>query len=187
MVSPLENSLNFLDDLGFFDVILPFLLVFTIVFAVLEKTKILGTDEDSKHPKRNLNAILAFSIALFVVITKQVVTTIRESLPQVALALVIIISLLLLVGSFFKTGEFDYFSSSKAWRGFFALVLVVAVLLIFLGAVETKEGDSFLRVAWEYLTDNIGTGAGAISTVLIVGLLVAGIIFVVRQPGKGDK
>src|SRR3990167_10128684 len=93
-----------LQDLGFYDFILPFLLVFTIVFAVLEKTKILGVDEDSKTPKRNLNAIVAFSIALFVVITKQIVVTLRSSLPQIALVLIVIISLLLLVGSFFTTG-----------------------------------------------------------------------------------
>ena len=35
--------LSFLERFGFYDIVLPFLLVFTIVFAVLEKTKILGT------------------------------------------------------------------------------------------------------------------------------------------------
>jgi len=34
-----------LQDIGVVDVILPFILIFTIVFAVLEKTKILGEDE----------------------------------------------------------------------------------------------------------------------------------------------
>lgn len=187
MASPLENSLIFLEDLGFFDVILPFLLVFTIVFAVLEKTKILGVDEDSKTPKRNLNAIVAFSIALFVVITKQIVVTLRSSLPQVALVLIIIVSLLLLVGSFFTTKEFDYFMTSKAWKGFLTILLLVGVLLIFLGAVETEGGDSFLRITWDWIRDNVGTGAGAISTIIIVGLLVAAIIFVVRKPGGESK
>lgn len=185
MASPLENSLIFLDNLGFFDVILPFLLVFTIVFAVLEKSKILGISDDaSKKPKSNLNAIVAFSIALFVVITKQIVVTLRASLPQVALVLVVIVSLLLLVGSFFTTKEFDYFANSKAWKGILSGVILVIVLTIFLGAVETEGGDSFLRVIWDWLTDNVGTGAGAVSTVIVIGVLVAAIIFIVREPKK---
>ncbi len=183
MASPLENSLNFLDELGFFDVVLPFLLVFTIVFAVLEKTKILGVDDDKKT-KKNLNAIVAFSIALFVVITKQVVVTLRSSLPQIALVLIVIVSLLLLVGSFFTTKEFDYFAESKAWKGFLAIVILTGVLLIFLGAVETEGGDSFLRITWDWISENIGTGAGAVSTIIIVGALVAAIIFIVREPKK---
>ncbi len=187
MASPLENSLDFLDQLGFFNVVLPFLLVFTIVFAILEKTKILGVEADeSKQPKRNLNAIVSFSIALFVVITKQVVVTLRSSLPQIALILVIIVSLLLLVGSFFTTKEFDYFATSKGWKGFLAVVILVGVLLVFLGAVDTEGGDSFLRIGWEYLRENIGTGAGTISTIIIVGALVAAIAVVVRQPKKGE-
>ena len=183
MASPLENSLNFLDELGFFDVVLPFLLVFTIVFAVLEKTKILGQGDD-KQPKHNLNAIVAFSIALFVVITKQVVSTIRGALPQIALVLVVIISLMLLVGSFFTTGEFSYFMSNTGWKFFLSFVLLIGVMLIFLGAIETEGGDSFLRIGWDYGLKNVGTGAGVISTVIIVGGLVAAIIFMVRQPKK---
>ena len=38
-----------LDRMGFTDVVLPFLLIFTVIFAVLDKTKILG------EAKRNLN------------------------------------------------------------------------------------------------------------------------------------
>ena len=54
MVSPLESAINFFKEFGLFSVVLPFLLVFTIVFAILEKTKVLGTEgkKDEEHPKR---------------------------------------------------------------------------------------------------------------------------------------
>ena len=45
----------------FKDYILPFLLVFVLVFAVLERTKLFGEE------KRQLNAITAFVIGLIVV------------------------------------------------------------------------------------------------------------------------
>ena len=35
----LGGTIEFLQDFGFFDVILPFLLIFTITFGVLEKIK----------------------------------------------------------------------------------------------------------------------------------------------------
>ena len=44
-MSVFGDSINFLVKLGVYDIILPFLLVFVLVFALLEKTKILGTDK----------------------------------------------------------------------------------------------------------------------------------------------
>ena len=65
----------FLEKLGVYDVVLPFLLVFTIVFAILEKTRVLGTDDvDGKHlPKKNLNAVVAFVMAFLVIASTSLV------------------------------------------------------------------------------------------------------------------
>ena len=53
----LGGAVDFLQDFGFFDVVLPFLLVFTLVFGILEKTKIFGTEKvgDKEYPKKNIN------------------------------------------------------------------------------------------------------------------------------------
>ncbi len=40
-----RSAISFLNDIGLYDVVLPFLLVFTLVFAILEKTKLLGMSE----------------------------------------------------------------------------------------------------------------------------------------------
>ncbi len=91
MVSPLGKAVEFLRDFGLFDVILPFLLVFTITFAVLEKTRILGTikihGSDDTIPNKNLNSMVAFSVALLVVATANIVRAINESLPNIILLL----------------------------------------------------------------------------------------------------
>ena len=69
MVSTFRNVLEFLDTLGVYDVLLPFILVFAIMFAILEKSKVLGTETkgDVTIPKRNINSLVAFVIAFFVV------------------------------------------------------------------------------------------------------------------------
>ena len=43
-----------MENIGIVDVLLPFLLIFTIIFAVLQKTKILG------ESKKNFNVIIIY-------------------------------------------------------------------------------------------------------------------------------
>ena len=59
MVSTFRGALEFFEDIGIYDVILPFLLIFTIVFAILEKTKVFGTEEieGTKNTKKNPKVI----------------------------------------------------------------------------------------------------------------------------------
>ena len=40
MASAFRDVINFFGEIGLYDVVLPFLLVFAIVFAILEKTKV---------------------------------------------------------------------------------------------------------------------------------------------------
>jgi len=107
----LGGAIELLEDFGFFDVVLPFLLIFTIVFGILEKTKIFGTEEyhGKEVPKKNINAMVAFVIAFFFIAAKEIVNSIKESLPIVGLFLIAIISFLMLVGSFASSKEeFDF-------------------------------------------------------------------------------
>lgn len=92
------SSFNFsdfitqLDKMGFYDVALPFLLVFTIVFAVLQKVQIFG------DKSKNFNAVIALVMAFLVVRSTAIVETMNLFLPKVSLISVVIICALLLVG-----------------------------------------------------------------------------------------
>ncbi|MDP7506475.1 MAG: hypothetical protein QF362_03470, partial [Candidatus Woesearchaeota archaeon] len=57
--SAFREALIFFGEIGIYDVVLPFLLVFTIIFAILEKTKVFGMEEVDgvKVTRKNLNAI----------------------------------------------------------------------------------------------------------------------------------
>jgi len=58
MVSAFRGVVDFFGEIGLFDVVLPFLLVFTVVFAILEKTKVFGIEEieGKKYTRKNLNS-----------------------------------------------------------------------------------------------------------------------------------
>ena len=82
--TPFREVIDFFNQIGLFDVVLPFLLVFTIVFAIFEKTKVLGTEkiEGHEYSKKNLNAIASFVIAFLVIAAKELVAIINEKIGR---------------------------------------------------------------------------------------------------------
>jgi hypothetical protein len=184
MVSTLSSAVDFLKDFGLFDVVLPFLLIFAIVFALLEKTRVLGTEEvDGKAlPRRSINTLVSFAMALLVVAADQVVSTINEAIPHVALILVGLVSFMLLVGSLYKEGEFDLKKHHKPWiLGFMGAILVV-VLLIFASALKTSGGESWLEWGFNQIA-SAGSGGGTVgATIIFVVIAVLAIVYATRTP-----
>ena len=177
----LGNALELLQDFGFFDVILPFLLVFTIIFGILEKTKIFGTENVGGHeyPKKNLNAMVAFVIAFFVIAAKEIVASIQQSLPVVTLILIAIISFLMLVGTF-ATGKepFNFFEVfNLKWQGPFAIVFIISVVMIFF------QSFGWLEPVYDYFR-----GRGSDFFIIIVFLLITlGVMYFVFNAGQGGE
>ncbi len=188
MAAPLEIAVKFLDEFGFFSVVLPFIFVFSVVFAILEKTKILGSEGEKgkEKPKTSINAMVAFSVALFVVAATAVVQVIRESLPMIILVLIVIISFMLLAGSFMKSGEFS-FEQNKYWKGFLTVLMFIAVILIFMNTIKTKSGVSWLKYVLDYILKNWATGP-VVSGIIFLVVIVASIYFIVwPTQGKPEK
>tara|TARA_Y100000310_G_scaffold295225_1_gene326358 strand:- start:16 stop:573 length:558 start_codon:yes stop_codon:yes gene_type:complete len=128
---------DFLTRIGVYDVVLPFILIFTIVFAILEKTKILGVEtiNEVEYTKKNINSMVAFSIAFLVVASTQLVGIINTVISQVALLLILGICFLMLVGSFFGSKEFTLEDYPK-WVSFLMIFMFIGIVLIFLNALD---------------------------------------------------
>jgi len=169
-----ENTIEVLDSWGVTDVLIPFLLIFTIVFAILEKTKIFGEN------KKNINIIISLVLGLSVVIPhvtdsypagSDVVDMINISLPQVGLVAVAFIMLLILVGIYGNKWI------GSALSGWMALISAIAVFVIFGGAAGWWESGWFYDVF----------GEDAIS--LFVMLIVFGLIiwFITKESSPSAK
>lgn len=107
----------------------PFLLIFFIVFAILEKTKIFGEN------KKQLNALIAFIIGLIfigVAFPKQVVGNLILFLT---VALVVMFVALLLWG-FVSRGELDVKIEKRGAK----VALGILVFIIVIGAVFWATG-----------------------------------------------
>jgi hypothetical protein len=188
--SAFRGIVDFLGVIGVYDVVLPFLLVFTIVFAILEKTKILGVEKvgDQSVTKKNLNSIVALIIAFFVIASTKLVAVINEVTANVVLLLILAICFLLLVGVFFGDQEFtlkDY----PNWIKFFMVVMFIGVVVIFLNALTftTAEGETFtwLEVGLSVFTFwDEAWAATLIFLVIIIGFLW----FITKEPStKKEK
>ena len=172
-----ETAIEFLEQLGVFEIVLPFFLVFTLIFAYLEKTKIFGTEtykssdtgDTYELPRKNLNSVIALTIAFFVVASSQLVRIISEIASSAVLVLLLGFSFTLVVGAFQKEDD-EGFYLNDTWTFIFQWISFLAIGLIFLNALGWLELviDFVLNVA----NDQVA------SSVLMV-LVLAGLIWVV--------
>ncbi len=185
-VTQFRNIILFFQDLGIYDVVLPFLLVFTIVFAILEKTKVFGTDKvgDVSYSKKNLNAMTAFVISFLVVASSKIVAIINESLAKVVLLLLISICFLMLVGSFMQERPEGFFLEG-GWKTFFIFFMFFGLAIVFLTSVTNDAGFTWWEVFWDYVINNWdSTVVGSIALVIVI---VAFMFFITRSPSEKKK
>ena len=155
----------FLEKLGVYDVVLPFLLVFTIVFAILEKTRVLGTDDvDGKHlPKKNLNAVVAFVMAFLVIASTSLFRIISEVLANVVLLMILVVSFLMLVGTFWGSKE-AMLERNETWMKVFMILIFAAIVLILLQAMGWLE----LIIGIIYISPSTDWAATAVLLVIVI-------------------
>lgn len=182
-VSTLRNALEFFDKIGIYDVILPFLLVFTIVFAILEKTKVFGMEQvgEKKITKKNLNSMTAFVISFLVVASSQLVEIITQVSSHMVILLMLSVMFLILVGSFYKEGEGVFLE--KGWQKLFMIIMFIGIVLIFMQAIKTDGGDSWLEYGFNYMGAN-WSSTGVASILLI--LFAVGIMYWLTK-GEGES
>jgi len=157
------------------DAILPFALIFTILFSVLQTTKILGVEEDKKTAKKKLNIMIALVMSLGAVIPHltnsytnpswDVVSIINKALPNVSLVAIIVVMILLVLGLVGKTPKLY---KSDSLGGGFTILAIVVVVGIFLAAADVF--DRTYVPSWLYFIYDPQFQA------LVVALVIFGLI-----------
>ena len=150
--SVLGGSIAFMAKLGVYDVVLPFLLIFTLVFAFLEKSKVLGVEivhyngKDYTYTRKNLNSVVAFTIGFFVIASAQLVRIISEIVANTMIIVVMGVSFMLAVG-ITHTGQ-EEFKLEKGWKTGFFIISAIGILLITLNAL------GWLAAVYDFLVKN---------------------------------
>src|SRR3989344_5103534 len=176
--SAIERLLENLERAGFVDVVLPFLLIFTIMYAIFQKTHILG------EKKKNFNAVISLVISLLVVIPhvtrrypadSDPITILNNAIPQISLVIVAVIFLLILIGAF---GQEKVFLGLAApgWVMFISIAIIIG---IFGGSAGWWDGKFENWMVSTFGPDSIA---------MVVMLLIFGIIimFITGESAKDE-
>lgn len=178
MVTQFREAIDFFAEIGLFDVVLPFLLVFTIVFAILEKTKVFGVDEveGKKYTKKNLNSITAFVISFLVIASAELVEIITTVSSNIVVLLLLVVLFLLLVGTFYAEGDKSVFLEG-GWKSLFMVIVFIGIFLIFFDALGFLEN----------IFDFLGGGRNDIvGSIILLVIIVAFIAWVVQGPKRNE-
>ena len=171
----LEQFVRILESWGLTDVMLPFLLIFVVIFALMQKTRILG------EQKKKYNLVVALVIGLLVVVPHvlhiypeeaDVIEIMNRALPQISLIAIAVIMLLILIGLF--GGEAKWMGSSMS--GWIAIIAFIVVLAIF-GSAAGWWGN------WSWFYNFFG----AESVAIIIMILVFAIIVWWITSGEGKE
>ena len=185
--SVFRGTLEFFGKLGIYDVILPFLLVFTIVFAILEKTRIFGVEEidGKKYTKKNLDAMVAFVIAFFVIASSQLVEAITQISSQVVILLLLSVFFLILVGSFHKETEEGFFLQG-GWNITFMVIMFVGIIGIFLNAIKIESGQTWLSWIMDFISTKWNTDW--VASLILIGFVIGMMVWITSSSGpKKEK
>jgi len=174
----LQNTLQFLKDFGFFDVVIPFLLFFVIIFAVLEKSKLLGKD------KNNVNLIVSLSIAFLAVATNKVVSLITQVLPNMILILVLLVMFTMILGLFYKEEELEFSNNHPGWFKFFMFMVFIFMIIFVLNAIPSEGGTMLDNVI-----DGIVSGSSSelVGGIILLAVMIGVISLVVKSKSSADE
>jgi len=177
----LNVFLRNLDSLGVTDIVLPFLLVFVLLFAILQKTKILGDE------KKNFNAVIAIIIALLFVIPhatgsylsmgfkRSPVDIINTFLPGIALVIIAVVMLFVLIGLW--GGEAKWVGGTPS--AMVAILAMVAIVWIFGASAGWWQG-------WNPFIQFFGEEAVSVIVIIIVFALIIWFITKSDKQTEGD-
>jgi phosphoglycerol transferase MdoB-like AlkP superfamily enzyme len=153
----------------FTNVILPFLLIFVIVYAILDKTKILGD-------KRDINAVVSLVFALATVGLPSAfgaVDIIIKLIPVISVIMVIILAFMLTYGF---VGGTKAGALSDPWHVFFAILIGLSLL----GAVAWATGllGMVSKTTWAF---------DALQSFILLTAIIAVVAIVTSGGGKKEK
>lgn len=159
-----KEAITFMEDYGFYDVVLPFLLVFTIIYATLQKIQIFGKES------RRYNTLIALSIALMFTAATNLVEALNQYLPIIGVVLAAFLGIMLLLGMF---GVEQGSAGTKVLGWVVTGGVILAIAFHYLSGLKGASG------IYKILESNA-------STIIIVGIIL-GIILAVIKSGKEEK
>ena len=141
------------EQAGVFSYVLPFLLIFALVFGILSKINIFSSKEGK--PNVGVNVVVALAVGFLALQFNFVSLFFSEIFPRLGIGLSIVLVVLILLGLFIN-------QKNKGWMGgLAAIALLIAVVVVF---------TSLDRYSW-YTGSGIGYWLGQ-NWAIVIGVLI---------------
>jgi hypothetical protein len=151
------NILSQWESVGVFDYLLPFLLIFALVYAILNKTKVFGD-------QAGLHVVISLAIGLLALQGGFVQRFFKPLFPRLAMGLAVLLVLVILVYLFVNHDEEKYFN----W-GFAAIAAIAGIIAI------SNAFQDYGYFSFAYWGDNAGWIIGGILIIaVVIAVAVAG-------------
>src|SRR3989344_164194 len=148
----ITSVLNQWESAGIFDYVLPFLLIFAVIFGILTATRVFG-------PNKGVHIVISLVVALLSLRIGYVQSFFAEVFPRLGVALAVIIVVVILTAAFIPEEH------KKGWViGLYSLGGIAALLVIF---------NSFEALSWFQSQWWDEWGAWIIGALILIGLIVA--------------
>ena len=166
MVTTITEVLNIWNEMGVFSYVIPFLLIFAVVFAILKKTKILGDDNDG------ILAIISVALGLLSLQFDFVSEFYAVIFPRFGIGLSLFLVILIILGFFTKSDGSDLGKLVP-----FGFIIGIGVIIWSLGS-------------WNKWNDYGGFGgwfSENIWAILVLGLIIGAIAVVIKSGKRGRE
>ena len=150
------NVLNMWEQAGFFSYLIPFLLIFALVFGILTRINIFTKDD--KTSNKAINGIIALAVGLMALQFPMVPRFFTALFPRLGIALAVILVLLVISGLFMDL-------KNKGWMVGLMVVSVIIVIAVLVSA--TWEFGFSFGSWWVYNWPTL------IGILVFVGLIIA--------------
>jgi hypothetical protein len=153
------------------EIILPFLLVFVVIFAVLDRTKILG------EGKNQINALVSLAIALIFVTFSRAVGIVTNLMAFLAVFIAILLVFFLLYG--FVAADKEGLKIPTGIKITGGIIILIALLV----AVLVVTGY------WDKLLDlfKAGSSNAAVSSIVLLAIVAGAVAVVLTVKGKSGS
>ena len=125
------------EALGFFSYVIPFLLIFSVIFGILTQVKLF-------RDNKSINAIIALSVGLMSLQFDFVPRFFSEIFPRLGIGLIIILILIIMTGLF--SNPEDKWQMYLMWAG--SVIIVIVILVQTAGVVGFHSFLPWLGFNW---------------------------------------
>ena len=151
------SLLDSMARLGVFQYILPFLLIFALIYGILLRMKI--------FEKNAINGVISFSVALISLQYDLVPRFFSEIFPRMGVGLAFLLALIILIG---------LFAPNQSWVSI--VLFIIAAITVITVFVQSSAAYGI------HFTQNIGQYGGLIASIIIIIVVIASLTVKPKSP-----